>query len=201
MPDRHPYQDFKKELGVVTKLHDSGCVDVTLCSGALLFQVVPESLASVQLNGDEPECERLAMISSTMVQGTSEAKHKVYAPPSPTAIETAQTQAKAVKELLVKWSARAALVPGWSRSFWTGVGDLGKPEPRVDALLKTHGYFGQGAGTPPRVADLKDKLLELESRGALAHSTVLFDKGLLDVAEENFNPDEDHGGWEASLAP
>ena len=68
VPNKHPHQDFENEFGVAAKLHDSSCVDVTPCSGALLFQVVPESLASVQFNGDEPECECLAIISSTWMQ-------------------------------------------------------------------------------------------------------------------------------------
>ena len=71
---RHPYQDFENELEVVTRLQDSGCVNVTFCSGALLFQMVSESRASVHLYGDGRECEWLAMISPTTVQATSESK-------------------------------------------------------------------------------------------------------------------------------
>ncbi|CAE7748893.1 unnamed protein product [Symbiodinium sp. KB8] len=73
-------------------------------------------------------------------------------------------------------------------------------ESRVEALLKSFGYLGNGSGTPPHVAELKEKLAELESRGALAHSTALFDGGLLDADATEIDED-DAGGCEASLPP
>ncbi|CAE7317915.1 unnamed protein product [Symbiodinium sp. CCMP2592] len=127
-------------------------------------------------------------------------KHAAYAPLSVAAIEATQSQARVVKNLLVKWSARAALIPSWSRSFWKEVGEQGKLENRVEALLKFFRYLGNGSGTPPRVAELKEKLAELESSGALAHSTALFDNGLLDAHRTEVD-EEDAGGWEASLPP
>ena len=50
------------------------------------------------------------------------------------------------------------------------------------------------------MAELKKKLAELKSRGALAHSTALFDGGLLDADATEIDED-DAGGWEASLPP
>ncbi|CAE7243914.1 unnamed protein product [Symbiodinium sp. CCMP2592] len=207
--DTPPYQDFKDELGAVVSVHDSGLVDIALCSGAMLYQVLGTSLKVAQLRGDEPECEQLARLSSKALEsapgkGASlseiDHKHATYAPLSMAAIEATQSQARVVKNLLVKWSARAALIPSWSRSFWKEVGEQGKFEYRVEALLKSFGYLGNGSGTPPRVAELKEKLAELESSGALAHSTALFDNGLLDAHDTEID-EEDAGGWEASLPP
>ncbi|OLP95779.1 hypothetical protein AK812_SmicGene22019 [Symbiodinium microadriaticum] len=205
--DTPPYQDFKDELGAVASVHDSGLVDIALCNGAVLYQVPGTSLKIAQLRGDEPECEQLARLSSKALESDqgkgaslSEAKHATYAPLSMAAIEATQSQARIVKNLLVKWSARAALIPSWSRSFWKEVGEQGKFESRVETLLKSFGYLGNGSGTPPRVAELKEKLAELESSGALAHSTALFDGGLLDADATEIDED-DAGGWEASLPP
>ena len=207
--DTPPYQDFKDELGAVVSVHDSGLVDVALCNGAMLYQVPGTSLKIAQLRGDEPDCEQLARLSSKALESAegkgaslSEAgtKHAAYAPLSLAAIEASQSQARVVKNLLVKWSARSALIPSWSRSFWKEVGEQGKFESRVEVLLKSFGYLGHGSGTPPRVAELKEKLAELESSGALAHSTALFDGGLLDADATEIDED-DGGGWEASLPP
>ena len=206
--DKPPYQDFRNEYGVVTNAHESGLVDISLCSGALLYQVSGESLKVAQLTGDEPECDQLASMCSkallpdSEVRGPlprSDAKDNLYAPLSMATIEATQSQAKLVKGLLVKWAARSALIPSWSRNFWKEVGDIGKLESRVEALLRTFGYLGAGSGTPPRTSELKEKLSELESSGALAHSTPLFDNGLLDA--ENAIEDDDLGGWEACLPP
>ena len=206
--DKPPYQDFRNEYGVVTNAHESGLVDISLCSGALLYQVSGESLKVAQLTGDEPECDQLASMCSkallpdSEVRGPlprSDAKDNLYAPLSMATIEATQSQAKLVKGLLVKWAARSALIPSWSRNFWKEVGDIGKLESRVEALLRTFGYLGAGSGTPPRTSELKEKLSELENSGALAHSTPLFDNGLLDA--ENAAEDDDLGGWEACLPP
>ena len=151
MTDRPPYQDFKDELGAV--------VSVALCNGALLYQVPGTSLKIAQLRGDEPECEQVARLSSKALESApgkgaslseTDTKHATYAPLSLAAIEATQSRARVVKNLLVKWSARAALIPSWSRNFWKEVGEQGKFEYRVEALLKSFGYLGNGSGTPPR---------------------------------------------------
>ena len=194
--DKPPYQDFRNEYGVVTNAHESGLVDISLCSGALLFQVSGESLKAAELTGDEPECDQLASMCSKALQPDSEvrgplprsdAKDNFYAPLSMATIEATQSQAKLVKGLLlfffcllVKWAARSALIPSWSRNFWKEVGDIGKLESRVEALLRTFG-----------------KLAELENSAALAHSTPLFDNGLLDA--ENAVEDDDLGALNLDL--
>ena len=72
--DKPPYQDFRNEYGVVTNAHESGLVDISLCSGALLYQVSGESLKVAQLTCDEPECDQLASMCSKALQPDSEVK-------------------------------------------------------------------------------------------------------------------------------
>ncbi|CAE7791178.1 unnamed protein product [Symbiodinium sp. CCMP2592] len=82
-------------------------------------------------------------------------------------------QAKKVKEALVLWHGRSAMLPVWAKSFWQEVGLL---EP----------------------LELKEKLDELSTAGAVAHSLDAF--GLRRAA---WIGDEDEGpeSWEAALPP
>ena len=66
-------------------------------------------------------------------------------------IEATQSPAPVVKNLLVKLSARAALIPRWSTSlfFWKEVGEQGKLETRVEAWPKFPGYLKHGRESRP----------------------------------------------------
>ena len=70
-------------------------------------------------------------------------------------------------------------------------------EQRLKSLLLSQGYLGRGAG-PPRFKELKEKLEELGTAGAVAHSLDAF------KAQEGFawqDDSEDPEGWEAALPP
>ena len=107
-------------------------------------------------------------------------------------------QARRVKDLLVLWQGRSALLPVWAQSFWQEVGLLEPLEQRLKSLLLSQGYLGRGAGVPPRFKELKEKLEELGTAGAVAHSLDAF------KAQEGFAWQDDSGdpeGWEAALPP
>ena len=201
-----PYADFADEVGVVTGSPE-GLIDVKLLSRALLFSVPPSSLVPHRSQGDEREAidllvaEVLSMSDAKMPVGQSDGiqeTSQVYAPLSRQSIELVQEQSKIIKAMLVKWSARSALLPSWPQRFWQEVHGLKSLDPRVLSLLKTHGYLGDGKGTPPRVLELKEKLGELEASGALSHSTALFDLGADASWQEEEGDDE---GWESTLPP
>ena len=126
---------------------------------AIAESIVEEVLARPVTEGTAAE---------NIVSKQAEVADLFYAPLSRQSIEQVQEQGKAVKSLLVKWSSRAALLPSWSKNFWLEVHAIKNLDPRVLNLLRTHGYLGDGAGTPPRVTELKEKLGELESSGALS---------------------------------
>ena len=83
-------------------------------------------------------------------------------------------QAKKVKESLVLWHGRSAMLPVWAKSFWHEVGVLEPLEQRLKALLLAQGYLGRGVGSPPRFKELKEKLDEMSTAGAVAHSLDAF---------------------------
>ena len=205
------YRDFSGEIGVVAGLPD-GLLDVKLLSGALLFSIPASCLRPhrfAEQDSDKAIAESIVeevlarpvtegAAAETIVSKQAEVSDLVYAPLSRQSMEQVQEQGKAVKSLLVKWSSRAALLPSWSKNFWLEVHAIKNLDPRVSSLLRTHGYLGDGAGTPPRVTELKEKLGELESSGALSHSSALFDLGGDDQWQAGL---EDEEGWEATLPP
>ena len=205
------YRDFSDEVGVVAGLPD-GLLDVKLLSGALLFSIPASCLRPhrfAEQDSDKAIADSIVeeVLARPVGGGAAavnidskqaEVSDLVYAPLSRQAIEQVQEQGKAVKSLLVKWSSRAALLPSWAKNFWLEVHAIKSLDPRVLSLLRTHGYLGDGAGTPPRVTELKEKLGELESSGALSHSSALFDLG----GDEQWQAGlEDEEGWEATLPP
>ena len=108
-------------------------------------------------------------------------------------------QAKRVKDSLVLWSSKSALMPHWPKLFWAEVGKLEPLEGIIRGVLLAHGYLGDGIGVLPRVQDLQKKLEELEAQGAPSHSTALFkiQEGMIDP-----ELDEGHGmeSWENALS-
>ena len=156
------YRDFSGEIGVVAGLPD-GLLDPKLLSGALLFSIPASCLRPhpfAEQDSDKAIAESIVeeVLARPVTEGTAaeiivskqaEVSDLVYAPLSRQSIEQVQEQGKAVKSLLVKWSSRAALLPSWSKNFWLEVHAIKNLDPRVSSLLRTHGYLGDGTGTPP----------------------------------------------------
>lgn len=193
----------------VVEGRQGGVLSVCLAGGSLVQGVVPEDVNAIALSDVEPSSVRellQAQLGKTLGEtplpqearnmGDKGAEGVSYAPLQ------GQTrmleQAKKVKELLVLWHGRSALLPAWARSFWQEVGLLEPLEQRLKALLLSQGYLGRGVGSPPRFKELKEKLEELSTAGAVAHSRDAF------RAQEGMAWGEDEEGpesWEAALPP
>ena len=195
----------KNSFGVVTGV-SSVDVTVTLAGGARVEKVRPDDFVLTSLDevpGGQEERNRLEELMLIHVP-TSRKQTDVQAAPDPPPHYTplaegtqAQHQAKSIKELLVLWHGKASLQPAWARSFWAEVGRREPLEPRVRTLLLSHGYLGQGVGSPPRVKELKEKLEELSIAGALAHTTSAF-------RDQDADPWPEEAGldtWDAALPP
>ncbi|CAE7915850.1 unnamed protein product, partial [Symbiodinium necroappetens] len=179
----------------VVESRQGGVLTVCLAGGSLVQGVVPEDVNSIALSDVEPSSVRelLQEAGNTSDKG---AEGVSYAPLQ--GQSRMLEQAKKVKELLVLWHGRSALLPAWTKSFWQEVGLLEPLEQRLKALLLSQGYLGRGVGSPPRFKELKEKLEELSTAGAVAHSLDAF------RAQDGMAWGEDEDGpesWEAALPP
>ncbi|CAE7872534.1 unnamed protein product, partial [Symbiodinium necroappetens] len=143
----------------VVESRQGGVLTVCLAGGSLVQGVVLEDVNPVALSDVEPSSVRellQAQLGKTLGGQTRMLE-----------------QAKKVKELLVLWHGRSALLPAWTKSFWQELGLL-------------------------EFKELKEKLEELSTAGAVAHSLDAF------RAQEGIAWGEDEDGpesWEAALPP
>ena len=122
---------------------------------------------------------------------------EVYAPLAVSELSKNMTQAKAIKDLLLLWHARAATMPNWIRQFWRGVHSLSPFTPLLKAVLQNQGYLGPSTISMPRVTELRDRLSEIEASGLPAHGSaaqfLAQESSLID------NDDDDMANWHNKL--
>ncbi|CAE7850704.1 unnamed protein product, partial [Symbiodinium necroappetens] len=174
-------------FGVVEK-REQGSISVSLAGGALVQGVTAKDVSLVTLEEVEPASVREVLgeqLKALQAQQGNVLAGKPEGPEGPPVAEQAAyaplqgqenmlEQAKKVKDLLVQWHGRSALLPVWAKSFWQEVGLLEPLERRLKVLLLAQGYLGRGVGTPPRFKELKEKLEELAAAGAVSHSLEAF---------------------------
>ncbi|CAE7303490.1 unnamed protein product [Symbiodinium sp. CCMP2456] len=157
--------------------------DVSLVT---LEEVEPASVREVlgeQLKALQAQQGSVLAGKSEGPEGPPVTEQAAYAPMQ--GQENMLEQAKKVKDLLVQWHGRSALLPVWAKSFWQAVGLLEPLERR--------------SGHPPRFKELKEKLEELAAAGAVSHSLEAF-RAQESLAWQD-EGDEGPEGWEASLPP
>ena len=199
-------------FGVVER-REGGVLAIALAGGALVEGVSPSDITLSALTDVEPPSVRELLHSQLQRGGENTAVSREVTGSVTKAAEVAEAasyvplqgqtrlldQAKKVKESLVLWHGRSAMLPVWAKSFWHEVGLLEPLEQRLKALLLAQGYLGRGVGSPPRFKELKEKLDEMSTAGAVAHSLDAF-RAQESVAwmEEG---DEGPESWEAALPP
>ena len=199
-------------FGVVEK-REQGSISVSLAGGALVQGVTAKDVSLVTLEEVEPASVREVLGEQLKVLQAQQGKvlaGKPEGPEGPPVAEQAAyaplqgqenmlEQSKKVKDLLVQWHGRSALLPVWAKSFWQEVGLLEPLERRLKVLLLAQGYLDRGVGTPPRFKELKEKLEELGAAGAVSHSLEAF-RAQESLAWQD-EGEEGPEGWEASLPP
>ena len=202
---------LKGKHGVVKRINDE-LLEVVLVGGGMVHGLVSESVQLVHDLSklrDRADLEQLiqqcighAHDSATDLQQEAVMSNDkgFYTPLAHGTLEQVCLQAKNIKDMLVSSSARSALFPGWSKTFWREVGKMEPLHVRVKSLLMSFGYLGNGNGTNPRVEELRSKLQELENVGALSHTSALYELG--EAAMESQDLDEDQlDGWQDALPP
>ena len=202
---------LKGKHGVVKRINDE-LLEVVLVGGGMVHGLGSESVQLVHDLSklrDRADLEQLIQqcighahdIATDLQQEAVMCTDKgFYTPLAHGTLEQVCLQAKNIKDMLVSSSARSALFPGWSKTFWREVGKMEPLHVRVKSLLMSFGYLGNGNGTNPRVEELKSKFQELENVGALSHTSALYELG--EAAMESQDLDEDQlDGWQDALPP
>ncbi|CAE7309115.1 unnamed protein product [Symbiodinium sp. CCMP2592] len=169
-------------------------------NGMLTISLAPASvrdLLQLQLRGEREEIPASLEAAGASAEAAQAAGSGAYAPLQGQV--RMLEQAKKTKEALVLWHGRSAMLPVWAKSFWQEVGLMEPLEQRLKVLLLSQGYLGRGVGSPPRFRELKEKLDELSTAGAVAHSLDAFraQDGAAWIEEGDEGPE----GWEAALLP